>query len=135
MAAQVEIPEPPDSARLSVQDSLDAIPVTARLTCSPLDERGIRCAAILTTPPQWASVRSVRFDRVEQSPELCSFVGRRRAAGRHWFLDAVPVVIGAGRVVTLDARGFLGLPARDRHDDLGLASDAERDSRVMRSDI
>ena len=105
LAAQVEIPAPPDTARLSVQVALDAIPVLARLTCSPPDERGIRRASILTTTPQWASIR---FDRVEQSPELCSSMGHRREARRHRFLDAVPLVIGAGRVVTLDGRGFWG---------------------------
>lgn len=82
VAADVEIAEHPDSATLALRVALDPIHVDARFMCSAPDGNGIRSASIVASAPSWAVLR---FDRVEQSPELCASSGaqtRSTAAGQ-----------------------------------------------------
>ena len=99
--ADVEIVERPDSARLAVQVALDPIHVDARVTCAAPDADGIRSASIVASTPSWASVR---FDRVEQSPELCRSPALR-ADDRSRRGRFPAFVIGAGPV--FDAHGLV----------------------------
>jgi len=67
--AEVEVPDPPDTARLTVKVALDPIPISARVMCAVPDRYGIRSASLVATSPPWANVR---LDRVEQSPDVCA---------------------------------------------------------------
>ncbi len=99
VAADVEMQEHPDSARLSLTVALDPIHMDARLTCAAPDERGIRTATVVAAAPSWANVR---FDRVEQSPDLCASPALMRASrSNHRFPQ---LLIGVGRV--MDFRGL-----------------------------
>ena len=69
IGADVTIPAPPDSARLAIDVALDSIPVDLRMGCSTADRDGIRAATVDAITPRWATVR---FARLEQSPELCA---------------------------------------------------------------
>jgi hypothetical protein len=48
---------------------LDTLTLGLRLSCGAEDQYGIRAASIEATAPTWAAVR---FNRVEQAPEICS---------------------------------------------------------------
>lgn len=107
VTAAVELPPAPDTARLELRVALDPIPVVARLSCAPPNEHGIRSASIEAQTPAWAHVR---FDDVQQSPDLCASPALA-GSGRRWIRFA-PVVIGAGRIVLPDGTsrwgGFVG---------------------------
>lgn len=106
VAAEVEVREPPDSARIAVRVALDSLRLEARLGCSAPDERGIRSATVVASSPPWATVR---FDRVEQSPELCAsptLSHVRRAGG---VFGKPRLVVGAGRVVSGNGLAGWGL--------------------------
>jgi hypothetical protein len=115
IAADVEIPQRPDSARLSVRVALDPIHVDARVTCSAPNDAGIRSASVVAATPSWASVR---FDRVEQSPELCASPALARPARARRGFGLAPVVIGAGRTWSPSGIGswgfFVGIGATVR---------------------
>ena len=101
IAADVGIPLPPDPARMTVAVALDPIPVELRLHCAAADRDGVRAASIDAMTPKWATVR---FDRVEQAPELCAppvIAGRR---GRSHGVAFSPLVGGFGRALMLDGR-------------------------------
>jgi hypothetical protein len=99
--ADVEIPEKPDTARLSLRVALDPIHVDARLTCSAPNDQGIRTASVVAAAPVWATVR---FDRVEQSPELCASPALMRADRSRRAFGLLKLLFGAGRV--MDVRGL-----------------------------
>jgi hypothetical protein len=103
ISANVEIPQPPDSARLSLRVALDPIHVEARVTCSPPNGDGIRTASVVAAAPSWATVR---FDRLEQSPELCASPALVRSAQSRRAFGFAPLLVGAGRVFNA------GQPAR-----------------------
>ncbi len=91
--AEVELPAPPDSAKLRVKVGIDPIPIEARVTCGEARE-----AAVSVKTPAWVTVR---IGTVSQSPEVCaepqreaSFV--RRLASVSSFVPR-HVVVGAGR--------------------------------------
>ena len=93
--AEVEIPPPPDTSRLSVRVRMDPLHVGLRVMCGAADENGIRAASVAAEVPSWATVR---FDRVEQSPELCASPALARRSSGFGHLGFAPIVIGAGRV-------------------------------------
>jgi hypothetical protein len=65
----VTLPAFPDAARLDLRVALDPILVEARVTYSAPNEQGIRRAHVVASTPSWAALR---FDRVEQAPDLCA---------------------------------------------------------------
>lgn len=69
VAAEVEVPDPPDSARMNLRVALDPIPISARVMCSAPDSHGVRSASVVASSPPWATVR---LGRLEQAPELCA---------------------------------------------------------------
>lgn len=115
VTADVEIPEPPDTARMGLSVALDSIPLVVRVMCSPPGEHGVRAATVAATSPPWAAIR---LGHLEQSPELCQapaaaaarqsprvsfgrvivglgLVGRSpRAAALGWFIGAGLVIRG-----------------------------------------
>ena len=93
--AEVEMPPRPDTARLSVRVRMDPLHLAVRLMCAAPDTNGIRAASITAETPSWASVR---FDQVEQSPELCASPALSKRAGVIGRFGFTPLVIGAGRV-------------------------------------
>jgi len=110
--ADVELPPPPDTARVRLTVAVDPISLVARVECAPADATGIRAASIVTSTPRWVSVR---FQRVEQSSDVCASPALiRPPAGRFEF---APVVIGAGRIGTVNGAGwgvFVGAGVRVR---------------------
>ena len=99
VAADVEIPEHPDTARLSLKVALDPIHMDARVMCAAPNEQGIRSATVVAAAPSWATVQ---FDRVEQSPDLCASPALMRPPRPTRRFS--PLLIGAGRV--MDFRGL-----------------------------
>ena len=99
IAARVEVPAPPDSAKLFLRVALDSIPLEARVNCSAPDAGGIRTASLTTSAPRWATVR---LRRLEQSPDVCASPALRAHARRRG-LRFSPLMLGAGR--SFDARG------------------------------
>jgi len=69
VAAEVQVPDPPDSARMNLRVALDPIPISARLMCSAPDGHGVRSASVVASSPPWARLR---LGRLEQAPELCA---------------------------------------------------------------
>jgi hypothetical protein len=104
--ADVSMPPPPDSARIALRVSIDAIPIEARVSCSPANEDGIRTATVTASSPPWATVR---FGRIEQSPELCTSPALVRGRTPHRLVRFTPLVIGGGRVVATDGSNRWGL--------------------------
>lgn len=104
ISAQVEVPAPPGSATLAVRVALDPIHIDARLSCAAADEHGIRSASITAAAPKWASVR---FDRVEQSPELCASPALLPEP-RHRFIEFRRLMIGAGGLRTAKGQWTAG---------------------------
>ncbi len=93
VAALVEFPRPPDTARMWLRVALDPIPIAARVMCSAPDGHGIRSATVVASSPPWVKVR---LERLEQSPELCASPAlARRAAPR---VALRPVIVGVGLV-------------------------------------
>jgi hypothetical protein len=90
--ADVVIPAAPDTGSMSIHVALDPLHVEARVSCAPADRSGIRAATVSATGPAWADIR---FDRVEQSAELCASPALVRPRTGHSWLGGVPVVIGA----------------------------------------
>jgi hypothetical protein len=97
VAAQVDIPPPPDSAHLELHVAIDPIPIETRVGCSKPDAQGIKAATVSASSPTWATVQ---FGRVEQSPEVCGSPGLQGAVrqARRWITKGL--VIGAGRALT-----------------------------------
>jgi hypothetical protein len=104
IAADVEMPEPPDSARIALRVALDPIPLEARLTCSTPNASGVRTASIAASSPPWATVR---FDRVEQSPAVCGFPPPAKQSRRR--IAFTPLVIGGGYVWPVESRARWGV--------------------------
>ena len=94
--ASVQIPQSPDTARLSLRVALDPIRLTARITCARADANGMRSASIVTAAPVWALVQ---FDSVEQSPDLCPSPARSSRGSSQPWMGFAPVLIGAGRLI------------------------------------
>jgi hypothetical protein len=105
VAAQVEIPALPDTARMDLRVALDPIPVEARVSCSSPDEQGIRRASVVARTPSWAALR---FERVEQSPDLCASPALAGSAPSRQSFRLRPFV-GIGRVVSPSGSGIWGL--------------------------
>lgn len=107
VAAAVELPPAPDTGRMALRIALDQIPVVARLSCSPPNADGIRPASIDATTPAWASLK---FNAVEQSPDLCRSPALDGKAVGHW---RPSIVIGIGVVAPstneLQLGGFAGV--------------------------
>lgn len=104
ISASVEMPPPPDSATLSIRVALDPIHIDARLSCAAPDDHGIRSASIAAASPKWASVR---FDRVEQSAELCASPALTPASHRS-FIEFRRLMIGVGEVRTAGGQWTVG---------------------------
>ena len=104
--AEVEIPPPPDTSRLSVRVRMDPLHVGLRVMCGAADENGIRAASVAAEVPPWATVH---FDRVEQSPELCASPALARRSSGFGHLGFAPLVIGAGRVFGGNGSGVWGM--------------------------
>jgi hypothetical protein len=96
IAAQVDIPAPPDPARLELHVAIDPIPIEARVSCSGPNGQGIKTASVSASSPTWATVR---FGRVEQSPEVCGSPALRSGKS-HRGLFSRRLVIGVGRALT-----------------------------------
>jgi hypothetical protein len=104
IAADVDMSLRTDTARIDMRVALDPIHLDARMSCSPPNEDGIRTAAIAATTPVWATVR---FDRLEQSPDLCASPALLRTQrGRR--VEFERVVIGAGRITRWNGSGYWG---------------------------
>lgn len=97
IAAQVDIPPAPDSARIELHVAIDPIPIEARVSCSSPDRQGIKAASVSATSPTWATVR---FGRVEQSPEVCGSPSLKGSVQPRRALLSRRLVIGAGRALT-----------------------------------
>lgn len=97
VAADVVLPRAPDTGTMSIRVALDPMHVEARVSCTPADGSGIRVASISATGPAWADIR---FDRVEQSAELCASPALAAQQRGHRRLGGIPLVIGAGPVFT-----------------------------------
>jgi len=96
VAAQVDIPTPPDSARIELHVAIDPIPIEARVSCSRPNGQGIKTASVSASSPTWATVR---FGRVEQSPEVCGSPALRSEQSRHGLFSR-RLVVGVGRALT-----------------------------------
>ena len=94
--AEAELPADPDTATLVLRIRLDPVPLRVRLSCGAADANGIRAASIGAEAPPWAAVR---FDKVEQSPDLCASPALGRAAPARGTSALIPLVLGAGRVM------------------------------------
>jgi hypothetical protein len=103
VAADVALPKAPDTGTMSVRVALDALHVEARVSCAPADGSGVRAASVSATGPACADIR---FDRVEQSAELCASPALAAERRKHRWLGGVPLVIGVGPGLT--PRGLVG---------------------------
>jgi len=103
VSAAVDMPAPPDSARLTVDIALDSIPIGVRVACAPPNSDGIRTASITALTPRWVSAR---LERVEQSPDLCASPALVRSQTNRRWLSFAPLVAGVGRTAT--TRGVWG---------------------------
>ena len=97
VAAQVDIPPPPDSARIDLRVAIDPIPIEARVTCSRADAQGLKTASVSASSPTWATVR---FGRVEQSPDVCGSPALKPAVHAGRTLLSRGFVFGVGRALT-----------------------------------
>ncbi|HEX7070536.1 MAG TPA: hypothetical protein VF190_07010, partial [Rhodothermales bacterium] len=97
IVADVSIPAPPDSAKISLRVALDLIAINARIRCEKSNKNGARGASLAVAAPTWARVR---VGRVEQTAEVC--MPAPSAAGRRLFFKLSPV-LGVG-VVSGDRR-------------------------------
>lgn len=97
VAAQVDIPPPPDSARIELHVAIDPVPIEARVSCSTADGQGIRTASVSASSPTWATVR---FGRVEQSPEVCGSPALKSAVQSHRGPFSRRLLLGVGRALT-----------------------------------
>ena len=80
IVAEVEVPPPPDSARLRVKVAVDAIPIEARVTCAEIFE-GSSAEAVSVGTPAWVNVK---IGTVAQSPEVCAVPQHRSDFVRRW---------------------------------------------------
>lgn len=97
IAGEVALPTAPNTGTVSVHVALDPLHVEARVSCAPPDGSGIRAASVSATGPAWADIR---FDRVEQSAELCASPALPVERPKHRWLGGVPLVIGVGPALT-----------------------------------
>jgi len=103
VAADVVLPESPDTGTMSVHVALDPLHVEARVSCAPADGNGIRPASVSASGPAWADIR---FDRVEQSEELCASPALARGQRRS---QRFPILLGTGAMLDLHGRVSWGL--------------------------
>ena len=105
IVAEVEVPPPPDSAKMRVKVAVDAIPIEARVTCAEIGS-GARDAAVSVRTPAWVNVR---IGTVSQSPDVCMAPVRAPVFWRG--LSSIVgfvsprLVAGAGRAWSTDGRG------------------------------
>lgn len=104
--ADVDIPAAPDTATLSVRVRLDPVSLTVRLSCGASDTNGIRGASITAATPHWLSVR---FDTVEQSPDLCASPALAKPASSRGVGAFIPLMVGVGRVLGADGMNSWGV--------------------------
>jgi hypothetical protein len=102
IVAEVEMPAPPDSAKLRVKVGVDPIPIEARVTCAETSA-GVREAAVSVRTPAWVTVR---IGTVSQSPGVCAEPQPQSGLARR-LLSAVTFVpkrfvVGAGRAWATD---------------------------------
>jgi hypothetical protein len=104
IAAEVELPPTPDSAKMRVKVAVDPIPIEARVTCAEIG-RGAREAAVSVRTPAWATVR---IGTVSQSPEVCAAPQRASELARRLMslvsFASPRLVVGAGRAWSADGR-------------------------------
>jgi hypothetical protein len=106
LTAEVRLPDVPDTGVMSVHVVLDTLHLETRIGCAGPDANGIRQATVSAMGPKWATVR---FDRVEQSAELCASPTLVQARRRHSWLSGIPLVLGAGPVLDQTGRVSLGV--------------------------
>jgi hypothetical protein len=101
IVAEVEVPPPPDSAKMRVKVAVDPIPIVARVACSDVGG-GAREASVSVETPPWVSVR---LGTVAQAPEVCARSPARESI-LHWpRLATRRLVLGVGRAWGIDRRG------------------------------
>ena len=104
--ADVELPAPPEPARMDVRVALDTIALDVRLACGPATGTGVRPASAVVVAPPWAAVR---LGRVEQAPSVCGGSSGERAPGFRAsvrrLVERVGVTVGFG--LTRDASGVV----------------------------
>jgi hypothetical protein len=93
VAANVVVPAPPDTARLTLQVALDPVPIGARIRCAPPDGGGIRAATLVVSSPPWARIR---LAHLEQSPDLCRSPAVTRVARPRIAFQRLVVGVGVG---------------------------------------
>ena len=102
IVAEVEVPPPPDSAKMRVKVAVDPIPIVARVACSDVGG-GAREASVSVETPPWVSVR---LGTVAQAPEVCARSPARESF-LHWpRLATRRLVLGVGRAWGVDRRGL-----------------------------
>jgi hypothetical protein len=107
--ARVTFPAPPGDGRMAVRVSVDTAVIEARVGCGPTDGVGVRPATLNLAGPAWMTLR---LDRLEQEPRVCSPAGpangedRRSLAGL--VARRVRLGVGYGAVLTADGRVIRG---------------------------
>ena len=93
--ADVSLPAPPARGRMEVSVELDTLTLEARVGCGAAGSDAVRPASVTVVGPAWASMR---LERLEQSPGVCS-ASALRAQGGRWpalrrFIDRFGVSVG-----------------------------------------
>ena len=101
ISADVEMPTPPDSARIQLRIVLDPIPIEARVSCTPPDAGGIREATVSVSTPKWVSAR---LGTVEQSAGVCASPALAPRRSNRSILGLRRLMIGAGPSFGIDER-------------------------------
>lgn len=104
--AQVEVPQPPDSATLELRVLLDPIHVETRIECSPQDQNGVSEAQVTATS---SVLTAIHFDRAEQSPAVCQSPSNPTVKNGRRLVQFSPFIVGAGRMFAPNGRGTWGL--------------------------
>ena len=85
--ALVALPPFPGQGTMDVRVTLDSLPLELRVGCGPAaGPSGVRAASVIAVAPAWASVR---LDRVEQAPGVCSADVQHPGAGRWSALTSI----------------------------------------------
>jgi hypothetical protein len=103
IAADVALSGAPDTGTMSIHVALDTLRLETRIGCAASNAAGLREATVSVTGPRWASVR---FDRVEQSPDLC---GSPALARERRTSPWLAIALGAGAVLDRHGRVSWGL--------------------------
>jgi hypothetical protein len=101
IAAEVELPPPPDSATMRVRVAVDAIPIEARVSCID-GPGGAREATVAVETPSWVTVR---LGTVAQSPDVCTPAPLATSMRQRAWIETRRLVIGVGRAWGTDRRG------------------------------